>query len=231
MRELLRENEELVQILLHTVSIQMTKQDKENFEAATHCYLRKETLNEDKCADHNNVYGKYKGVLHSSFNLKFSLCKLIPVVLHNIKSYDAHSIMLGREKLYDDQLNVIANNMKKTYCLFCHQPVFKIKNLPAIHRQLLVFNILPWKSSKQFEKKKDLTILKETFRILLSSYCCASVCTPMNKWHPWKKLKKPLCLSRSLLFNTNACQRRLGNVRHTEYRWMLRRIWKSTFFN
>ena len=113
LKALMQEQEELAQILIKNISIQMTEDDKENFKNATHCYLCNEEFRGDKCADHDHLNGKYRGSLHRSCNLKYSLRKMIPVVFHNLKQYDAHIIMQGLGKIKDRQIKVIANNMEK----------------------------------------------------------------------------------------------------------------------
>ena len=43
--------------------------------------------------DHCQVTGKYRGAAHKYCNLKHSLTCRIPVVFHNLKGHDSHTIM------------------------------------------------------------------------------------------------------------------------------------------
>ena len=46
-----------------------------------------------KVRDHCHFTGKYRGVTHSIFDLKFNVSNEIPVVFHNGSNYDCHFVI------------------------------------------------------------------------------------------------------------------------------------------
>ena len=106
--------------------IEMTDEDKKDFETATHCFIcgdkfknscknEKEAEKYKKVRDHCHFTGKYRGCAHSICNLNF--CNRyfkIPVFFHNMKNYDGHLIIQNAEKLSDKKkIDVIAQNSEK----------------------------------------------------------------------------------------------------------------------
>lgn len=72
------------------------------------------TKENSKVAHHNHVTGKFISTLCSKCNLKYKCVKFLPVVLHNLKKYDAHIIIKGLysygQKEADDSFNCIPNS-------------------------------------------------------------------------------------------------------------------------
>ena len=79
----------------------LTKEQQESYENAKIFYICKEELenkylkdkNYCKVRDHCHHTGEYRGVVHSIWNLKYSLTKRIPIVFHNGSNYDYHFII------------------------------------------------------------------------------------------------------------------------------------------
>ena len=106
--------------------IEMTDEDKKDFETATHCFIcgdkfknsyqnEKEAEKYKKVRDHCHFTGKYRGRAHSMCNLNF--CNRyfkIPAFFHNMKNYDGHFIIQNAEKLSNKKkIDVIAQNSEK----------------------------------------------------------------------------------------------------------------------
>ena len=106
--------------------IEMTDEDKKDFETATHCFIcgdkfknsyknEKEAEKYKQVRDHCHFTGKYRGCAHSICNLNF--CNRyfkIPVFFHNMKNYDGHLIIQNAEKLSNKKkIDVIAQNSEK----------------------------------------------------------------------------------------------------------------------
>ena len=106
--------------------IEMTDEDKKDFETATHCFIcgdkfknsyknEKEAEKYKKVRDHCHFTGKYRGCAHSICNLNF--CNRyfkIPVFFHNMKNYDGHLLIQNAEKLSNKKkIDVIAQNSEK----------------------------------------------------------------------------------------------------------------------
>ena len=96
----------------------MTKEDNEDFENSTKCWICDNDYidNDVKVRDHCHITGKYRGSAHSNCNINVKLNHKIPVVFHNLKSYDSHLIMqeLGKFNL---KINVLPNGLE-TYMSF-----------------------------------------------------------------------------------------------------------------
>ena len=84
--------------------IPLTNEEKESYENQYVCYIcekefctnknnKKEFKSYCKVRDHCHYTGKYRGVAHSSCNLRYKIPKEIPVVFHNGSTYDYHFII------------------------------------------------------------------------------------------------------------------------------------------
>ena len=52
-------------------------------------------MTEDKVRGHCHVTGEFRGAAHESCNLSFELIKKVPVIFHNLNSYDSHLILMN----------------------------------------------------------------------------------------------------------------------------------------
>ena len=106
--------------------IEMTDEDKKDFETATHCFIcgdkfknsyknDEEAEKYKKVRDHCHFTGKYRGCAHSICNLNYCNRHFkIPVFFHNMKNYDGHLIIQNAEKLSNKKkIGVIAQNSEK----------------------------------------------------------------------------------------------------------------------
>jgi hypothetical protein len=108
----------------------LTDDDLKNFNKSINCHICEQPLNGDKVKDHCHITGKYRGASHNNCNINFNYKHYkIPVIIHNLKNYDAHFIIsclnnkaskyvkinpkTGEVKEYNKQLKVIANNSEK----------------------------------------------------------------------------------------------------------------------
>ena len=93
---------------------------KRESEATKKYFLYFKELSSDnrKERDHCHYMGLCGGAAHSSFNLKYWILYYIPIVFHNLSSYDAHLFIkeLG-EKFNIDDAGVIAEKRKITLAL------------------------------------------------------------------------------------------------------------------
>ena len=100
----------------------MTKDDNNDFNNATCCFLCNEPFNENdkkllKVRDHDHMTGKYRGAAHCKCNINFFSNRYLPIVFHNLKAYDSHLIIKEMYKLYPDKDN---NIIPKNYEKICH---------------------------------------------------------------------------------------------------------------
>ena len=81
----------------------ITKEDNENFKNSIKCWICNNDYddNDVKVGDHCHITQKYRDSAHRDYNINLKLNHKIPVVFHNLKSYDSHLIMqeLGKFNL------------------------------------------------------------------------------------------------------------------------------------
>ena len=69
----------------------------------------------DSVKDHCHITGNYRGAAHNECNFRLRIkpkTEQIPVVLHNLRGYDAHHLMQVMSQL-QKEIKCIANNMEK----------------------------------------------------------------------------------------------------------------------
>ena len=71
----------------------MTKEDDENFESSTKCWICDFVEGDVKVRDYWHVTWKHKGLAQRDFNINNCLNYKIPIVFLNLKNYDAHLTM------------------------------------------------------------------------------------------------------------------------------------------
>ena len=74
------------------IDINMTEEDKQDFENNNICRYCEKYIELDKVRDHCHLTGKYRGPAHSDCNLKVKQkdSNFITIVLHNFSNYDCH---------------------------------------------------------------------------------------------------------------------------------------------
>lgn len=116
---LLREKDKINNILRNPVPMIFTDENKNEFDNAINCHICMEPLNEDRVKNHDHINGLYLGASHNKCNLEFRYKRniftnefIIPVIFHNLRSYDSHLFLkdIGRLK---PNITVIANNMER----------------------------------------------------------------------------------------------------------------------
>ena len=68
----------------------LSPEEEKDFREAKCCSICEEELGNDRVRDHCHITGKYRGAAHNSCNLNCRLPRIIPVIFHNLQSYDAH---------------------------------------------------------------------------------------------------------------------------------------------
>jgi len=98
----------------------MTNEEKNQYREARECHLCRKTfqvsesVGDQKVRDHCHYTGKYRGAAHSSCNLAHMIPTHIPVVFHNLTSYDAHIIIRELAQQFDvDEMEVLEENTEK----------------------------------------------------------------------------------------------------------------------
>ena len=73
----------------------MSKEDNEDFENCTKCWIFDNDYIEGdvKVKDHCHMTGKYRVSAHRDCNINIELNHEAPAVFHNLKNYDSHLFM------------------------------------------------------------------------------------------------------------------------------------------
>ena len=92
----------------------LTKEDNEDFENSAKSWIcDNDYIHTDvKVRDHCHITGKYRGSANRDCNINVKLNQKIPVVFHNLKSYDSHLIKQELDK-FNLKINVIPNGLEK----------------------------------------------------------------------------------------------------------------------
>ena len=93
----------------------LIKEQQESYENAKMCYICKEKLENRYLKDkkyckvryHFHCKGEYRGAVHSTCNLKYSVPKKIPIVFHNVSNYDYHFIIKDLAEEFKNQFTCL----------------------------------------------------------------------------------------------------------------------------
>ena len=107
--------------------IPLTKEEKKFYEDQEKCHICKENfcmdkddkdyVNRKKVKDHCHYTGKFRGAVHSKYNLNYKALKDISIIIHNA-SYDTHFIINQLAEEFKGELNCIGENMEKYLTFF-----------------------------------------------------------------------------------------------------------------
>ena len=99
-------------------SMNLSSEEKIHHKNAESCYVCgcSFTIENRKVRDHCHVTRNYRGASCNKCNLGMKLTKTFPVIFHNLKGYDSHSLLpkLGK---FNRKISIIPNNMQ-TYMSF-----------------------------------------------------------------------------------------------------------------
>ncbi|KAJ4432649.1 hypothetical protein ANN_21272 [Periplaneta americana] len=109
--------------------IPLTSEENDAYLKANICHICKkgDFIGDNyKVRDHDHLTGKFRGAAHNECNLRYQHQHFIPIVLHNLSSYDGHFIV--KELGDDDNLIQVLPNMQEKYISF-------VKNVPCMYRR------------------------------------------------------------------------------------------------
>lgn len=115
----------------HQHSIDMTDKNEEDFLESTHCHICKKELDWESDTnypvrdhDHSKRKNNYRGAAHNVCNINFfNRTKKVPVLCHNLKSYDMNLFILDLIKT-SGKLDIIPENMEKFKAVFTEEFIF-----------------------------------------------------------------------------------------------------------
>ena len=93
----------------------LTEKDQEDFDSSTKCFICEESFTEKskKVRDHCHLTGLYRGAACQHCNLNYKYPKFIPIVLHNLRSFDSHLIIQSIGLFKEHKITCIPNRMEK----------------------------------------------------------------------------------------------------------------------
>ena len=92
----------------------MSAKDEEKFQLSNKCFICDKLFDvgDDKVRDHCHITRKYRDSVHWSCNFNLKLTKKVPVIFHNLKTYDSHFIMQEIDR-FDTKIYIIPNRLEK----------------------------------------------------------------------------------------------------------------------
>ena len=98
----------------------ITDEENNSYKKQKVCYICKNGFSTDddnkkcyKVRDHCHYTGKYRRAAHSICNLKYKISKEIPIVFHNVSTYNYHFIIKELAKEFEGQFECLAENTEK----------------------------------------------------------------------------------------------------------------------
>ncbi|KYN14562.1 hypothetical protein ALC57_13224 [Trachymyrmex cornetzi] len=109
-----------------------TRDDWEKFNSASHCHVCEKPFTPDdtQVRDHCHLTGRYRGPAHSNCNLNYKDSRCIPVVFHNLFSYDAHFIIKEIASAYEGRVDLLLITKEKYISFTKHVDSTKIDCQP-----------------------------------------------------------------------------------------------------
>ena len=135
------------------------------------------SLGDNKVRDHCHITGKYRRAAHWSCNINLKINKNVPVIFHNLKSYDSHLIFKELSK-FDCKISVIPSSLEKYMS-------FSLNNLIFID-SILFMNSSPDKLVKNLRNND--------FKCLSKIYSGEKVSEKISSKRRCLSLKKVSCL-------------------------------------
>ena len=160
--------------------VPLTDKEIESYEKQNICHICKKEFSTDKNDENtfklyhivrDNCYytGKFRGAAHSICNLKYKTPKKIPVVFHNVSTFDYHFIIKQLAKEFKGQFECLGENSEK-YITFSVPIKKKLDNGKTITYRLKFIDGFRFMASKlsdlvdnlsEIYKKECITFLKE----------------------------------------------------------------------
>ncbi|KAJ4445518.1 hypothetical protein ANN_12198 [Periplaneta americana] len=166
-QDMVMETKKIEQILFQDIKemIPLTSEENDAYLKANICHICKkgDFIGDNyKVRDHDHLTGKFRGAAHNECNLRYQHQHFIPIVLHNLSSYDGHFIV--KELGYDDNLIQVLPNTQEKYISF-------VKNVPCTYRR------------KRYMQMRFL----DSFRFMPSSLAQLADNLPKDKFSETKK--------------------------------------------
>ena len=74
-------------------------EEEEQFQSSNICWICEKLIEDEKVRDHCHITGKFRGAAHWNCNVNLQLTKKVPLIFHNLRSYDSHLIYFNLKML------------------------------------------------------------------------------------------------------------------------------------
>ena len=97
----------------------MDEEEEEQFQLSNMCWICAKLIDGDdeKVRDHCRITKNFRGVAYWSCKINQQLTKKVPVIFHNLRSYESHFFFCEINK-FDVKINVISNILEKYMSFF-----------------------------------------------------------------------------------------------------------------
>jgi hypothetical protein len=112
---LLKEKEEIKEILQDIEPLNLTKADYKLFYKANTCCICHKLFNdgEQRARHHDHFTGQFIGAAHMNCNLQCNQAKFVPVLFHGLRNFDAHCLCQSVGVFKDYPIKCIPQNMER----------------------------------------------------------------------------------------------------------------------
>ena len=95
--------------------IHLTDEENRSYENQKLCHVCKKLFAKDdkKVKDYCHFAGKYRGAARNECNMNYKRAKNIPIVFHNLSSYDGHFIIKELANKFDGGFECLGENTEK----------------------------------------------------------------------------------------------------------------------
>ena len=89
-------------------------EEEEQFQSSNTCWICEKLIDNDdeKVRDHFHVTSKFRGAANWGCNINLQLTKKVPVIFHNMRGFDSHSIFCELNK-FNVKIDVTPNGLEK----------------------------------------------------------------------------------------------------------------------
>ena len=115
----------------------ITREEEHLFQQSNSCCICKKLIDndEEKVTDHCHVTGKFRGAADWDCKINFQLTEKVPVIFHNLRSYDSHLIFNELDK-FDVKISVIPNALEKYMAFFMNKNLVFIDSIQFMNSSL-----------------------------------------------------------------------------------------------
>ena len=90
----------------------MTEKEEENFWSSNTCWIFENFIEDGKVWDHCHITEKYRSAAQWKCNINLNLTQKVPVIFHNLKSYDSY-LIINEIGQFVVKVDVIPNGLEK----------------------------------------------------------------------------------------------------------------------